>query len=521
MHDILEQVKTYARGVWRFRWYIHLIAWPICIGGWLFVSKIPDTYDASARVFVDTKSVLRPMLQGLAFQSDVTADLQAVTRTLLSTPNLEKVVRATDMDLSAANSGNLQAQVGRLKQSIKFSVGRRDSIYTISYQDTDPELAQRVVESLLTIFVESSLGSKRSDTNAATEFIDQQIAEYERRLTEAEDKLTEFKRKNVGMLPGQGGDHFSAMAGMKNQLAEAELRWQEIINRRDELKRQIAGEEPTFGLVPSIINSNSSGISHVLDARIQALEQKIDELLLRYTEKHPDVIAARETLARLSNTRKTDIDKVKEKRPRTAAISALDVNPVYQQLKISLGQAEAEVVSLQTRVDSYNQRLKLLENRVNIVPKIEAEMKRLNRDYNINKTNYNALLVRRESADLAQKADQSAENIKFKIIDPPKSTPDAVGPNRMLLNSVILIAAFVGGIAFTFFLSQIKPIFDTAKSLRRISGYPVYGAVSLIRTERQLQMRKYELVSFLLVAFVLVAVYAMVVSNAVALDFFN
>ncbi len=519
MYDILDQLKTYARGVWRFRWYIHLIAWPICLGGWVFVTKMPDVYDASARVYVDTKSALRPMLQGLAFQTDVTADVQAMTRTLLSSPNLEKVIRATDMDLNVANSENLDAEVSRLKQVIRFGTGRGDNIYTISYQDTDPVLAQRIVESLLTIFVESSLGNKRSDTSKASQFIDQQIAEYERRLVEAEDKLTEFKRKNVGVLPGQGADHFSAMVGMKNQLVEAELRLQEVTNRRDELKRQLTGEEPTFGLVPSVARANSAGISHSLDARIEALEQMIDELLLKYTERHPDVVAAKETLERLSNKRKTEIDQIKQKMPKTAITSTLDVNPVYQQLKISLGQAEAEVVSLKTRADSYRQRLKQLESRVNIVPKIEAEMKRLNRDYSINKRNYDALLVRRESAKLAQKADQSSDNVKFKIIDPPRSTPDAVGPNRMLFNSIILIAGFVAGIAFAFLLSQIKPIFDTTKSLRKISGYPVYGAISLIRTERQLQMRKYELMSFSFAALVLVVIYAMIISNVVSLGF--
>jgi len=519
MHEILEQVKTYARGIWRFRWYVHLIAWPICIGGWLFVTKMPDVYDASARVFVDTKSALRPMLQGLAFQSDVDEDVQAVTRTLLSRPNLEKIVRATDMDLGADHSGNLDAMVSRLKESITFNRGRKNNIYTIRYQDTDPVLAQRIVESLLTIFVESSLGNKRSDTSKATQFIDQQIAEYEQRLVAAEDKLTEFKRKNVGVLPGQGADHFSAMVGMKNQLVEAELRLQEVLNRRDELKRQLTGEEPTFGLVPSITRANSAGISHALDARIEALEQMIDELLLKYTERHPDVVAAKETLERLSNKREIEIDQIKAKMPKAAKISTLDVNPVYQQLKISLGQAEAEVASLKTRADSFKQRLKQLESRVNIVPKIEAEMQRLNRDYNINKSNYDALVARRESAKLAQKADQSTDNVKFKIIDPPRSTPDAVGPNRMLFNSVILIGGFAAGVAFAFFLSQIKPIFDTTKSLRSISGYPVYGAVSLIRTNRQLQMRKYELMSFLLTALVLVAIYAMIISNVISFGF--
>jgi polysaccharide chain length determinant protein (PEP-CTERM system associated) len=180
MQELLDQVISFVRGAWRFRWYFHLIAWPICIAGWAFVYKMPDQYEASARVYVDTQSVLRPLLRGLAVQTNIEREVEVMTRTILSRPNLEKIARMTDMDLEAKTPEDMEKLLDRLRRAIHFSSGRsRENLYTITYVDKDPERGKQVVQSLLTLFVETSLGDTRKDTNVAQRFLDDQIKEYE------------------------------------------------------------------------------------------------------------------------------------------------------------------------------------------------------------------------------------------------------------------------------------------------------------------------------------------------------
>ena len=469
--------------------------------------QLPDQYESKARVFVDTSSALRPLLRGLAVQSPVDQGLQMMTRTLMSRPNLEKVARMTDMDLGVSTPEEMDELITRLSKTIKFSGGRRgNNMYSISYTDSDPELAKNTVQSLLTIFVESTLGDTRKDSDSARKFIDDQIKEYEKRLIEAENRVKDFKRKNAGMMPGSGENYFSQLKAAKGQLSVVELELKQAQNLRDELKRQVAGEEPVFGIVPSSVSS-VGGMSHPLDSRIAALEQRLDELLLKYTDKHPDVINARETKKRLEKQRDKDLAEMKKTMPNFHQATGLNQNPVYQQLKISLSQAEAKIAGLLPRVNEYRENVKRLETLADTIPQIEADLKNLNRDYNINKRNYEQLLSRRESARLSERAESSADDVKFRVIDPPRAAFEPIGPNRPLFESVVLLGGLVAGVAFAFFLSLIKPMFDTPKRLQEVTQMPVLGYVSRVWTPREKKRRRLEIISFGVVGLALLLLF--------------
>ena len=191
MHDLVVLLLRYARGTWRFRWWMLGIAWAICVVGWAVVAKLPDEYKASARVYVDTTSVLKPLLKGIAINTgDTQRKIFLMTRTLLSRPNLEKVMRITDLDLQANTEAEKEAIVDNLKENITFSGTSRENLYTISYRAESAELAKLVVKSLLSIFMESNLGEVRRDQDSAAQFLEQQKAEYERRMRELENELT-------------------------------------------------------------------------------------------------------------------------------------------------------------------------------------------------------------------------------------------------------------------------------------------------------------------------------------------
>jgi len=509
MQEIFEQIWGYVRGTWRFRWYIFLLAWPICIGGWLFVNQMPDQYESKARVFVDTSSALRPLLRGLAAQSSATDGLTMMTRTLMSRPNLEKVARMTDMDLGVTTPEEMDDLITRLGNTIKFSGGRgNDKMYSISFVDKDPQLAKETVQSLLTIFIESTLGDTRKDSDSARKFIDSQIKDYEQRLVEAENRLKEFKRKNAGRMPGEGQGYFGQIKSARQQLAGAELQLSEAKNLRDELRRQIQGEEPVFGIVPSTTSNRLVSGPHPLDARINALEANLDELLLKYTDNHPDVSAIKNTLARLEAKRDKDLKEQQAIAPQYSRPAGLNQNPVFQQLKISLSQAEAKVASLMPRVKSYRKNLQTLESLVNTIPQIEADFKNLNRDYNINKKNYEVLLSRRESAKMAERAESSTDEVKFRIIDPPRVPFEPTGPNRPLFETVVLVGGLIAGVVFAFFLSQIRPMFDTPDNLKLQTGIPVLGHISRLWTAEEKKKRRIDVISFAIVGLVLLGLYA-------------
>ena len=523
MHDLIRQLVAYIRGALRYRWWLLGVAWVICIIGWPIVANMPDQYQASARVFVDTHSLLKPLLRGLAVQTNEQHRIKLMTKTLLSRPNLEKVTRMTDLDLKAKTPEETEKLLDGLGEDIEFkgAGGRDDNMYTIGYTNEDPELAKLVVKSLLTIFVESNLGETRKEQDTAHEFLEQQIEEYEARLREAETNLTQFKQKNLGFMSDSADGYYSRLRGTKDQLQSANLDLKIQQDRMKVLKQQLEGEVPTFGLVqqdylndPDVVAATSE-----TENRIKNLNLKMDELLLRYTDQHPDVVAIQQTIETLEEKQAGEeaaaIKAAEEQaalEPNAPPPPELEQNVVYQQMKIAYSAAEAEVAAKKAVVDEYARRTKELELTVDRVLNVEAERSQLNRDYETVKKNHTDLVARLESARLSRKVDTRTDTVKFRVIDPPRVPHEPSGPNRTLFSSAIFVLGLGFGIALAFLLSQLRPTFDDRRFMSEITGLPVLGSVDMVWTDEQKKARASRGLSFSVVFLALAISYGIVLS---------
>ena len=211
--------------MWHRRWIGLAAAWLIAIIGVVVVLKIPQRYEASARVFVDTESLLRPLLAGLAIQPNLDQQVSLISRTLVSRPNIEKLLRLADLDLNVHTQAERDDLIDSIIKRIKLEIANRSNLYVISYADEDAGRAQRVVQSLLSIFVESSLGDKRQDTQTAVKFLDDQIKRYEEVLRQQEEKMKDFRVRNISVT-SRDSDYFTRMARLASDIDAAKLELQ-------------------------------------------------------------------------------------------------------------------------------------------------------------------------------------------------------------------------------------------------------------------------------------------------------
>lgn len=504
LQEIIQQILTYLRGIWRYRWYAMIVAWVVTVSGWVFVMQLPDEYNAAARVHVDTESVLRPLLRGLALETNIAQRVTLMTKKLLTRPTLEKVARMADLDIHATTPQAMDALVANLQKSIKISATKQDNLYRISASYSDPRIAQLIVQSLVTLFVEETLGASREGSTAAQTFLQQQISEYEQKLRDAENRIKEFKQHYMGNMPGSGGDYVLKLQAAKNELETSQLNLREVQNRRDEIYRQIEGEEPVFGVTESKFAQ-----THPLDGKIEQLKNDVDELLLQFTEQHPKIIAIKETIAVLQKQRADDLAAVPEN--QKVASSTLDKNPVYQQMKISLGNADAELSVLTVRVKEYEERVAALTKQAQRVPEIEANYSDLNRDYSLHKQNYDTLLARLESAKLSEQAGKTGDDVTFEVIEAAQLPGEPAGPNRALFSAVALLAGLILGSLVAFLMSQLRPTYYDQRTLRQATGLPVFGSVSRIWTPELLVRKRIEFGGFLSVGVLLAVAYGGVI----------
>jgi polysaccharide chain length determinant protein (PEP-CTERM system associated) len=235
MDTLRELAARYGGLAWKRRWWGVLAAWIICVGGWMGIQTLPNQYEANARVYIDADAVLTPLLKGIAVESSLQDELDLLQHMLLSRPNLERIIQKTDLQLETQTPTDTERMVERLETHIQV-VAQTRNIFSITYRNSNRQLASDVVQAMLASFIENKAGDNRDEIDRASSFIDGQIANYETQLREAETRRAEFRKKYIDLLPGDSGTNRLEQARQQvttltGQLQDAKAERRAIRNR--------------------------------------------------------------------------------------------------------------------------------------------------------------------------------------------------------------------------------------------------------------------------------------------------
>lgn len=533
----------YARALWRRRWYGLAVAWVVCIAGWAFVVHLPNLYQARARIYVDTDSMLRPLMRGIAVDTNVLSQVDIMQRTLLSRPNLQKVSHMADLDLAARTPAEADEIIDNLREHISID-SQGQNLFSIAYTGPDRQTATKVVQSLLTVFVEGNLGNSRQDMLSARSFINDQLRDYARQLDEADKRIAAFKAANIGFLPGENS-YAAKLDAARQALDKTHAKLDEDQQKRQALATELASvpkltdsyttgpaQGPSIG--PPLASDNagpplasntsgSAGLSSTgsvdlvasAEARVAMLQQRLNVLLEDYTDQYPDVIKTKRDLAQAKARAKEAKKEAKKKdassnapdSPPPGARRSMAPNPVYEQLQLQLASLDADIASLKARAQRQTDEVKKWDGLAKSVPEVGAKLAKLTRDYDVVKRAYDELLSRRESAKIGSDLATQTQTVQFRVIDPPQAPPTPVAPKRGLLLSVVLIGGIAAGTAFAFLLSQIDDSVMTIRELREMVGAPVLGAITRVVKPADRRYQRFGAAGFAALCVVLLAAF--------------
>src|SRR5882724_5501384 len=253
MQSIQLQAMPIVHALWRHRWLAVGTAWLVCTAGWIGAAFVPTKYESSARVYLNADPLLTPLLKGLAADTDPTRQLDFMQRTLLSRPNLEQLVRLTDLDIGVTTPEQKEALFKRLASDISVAPVTLN-LLTLSYRDPDPQAAKNVVQSLLTIFAEKTAGSSRAEMDSAQRFLDSEIASYRDQLRAAEKRRAELAQQYPDIVSNrppdasaQGDESLSRLDQARAAVVRLKLELADATTKREALQKELAA-------VPSMLS---------------------------------------------------------------------------------------------------------------------------------------------------------------------------------------------------------------------------------------------------------------------------
>src|SRR3954454_507554 len=479
MDGLYDQFRIALHQVWRGRWLAMAVAWGACVAGWLVLALIPNSYESTARLFVQMQSILPN-------QIGITADersnqLLRLKQTLTSNENLVRVVRRSDLNSLVASERDLPGIIAGLRQRIAITAQPDGGIEIKASSNIsgfsngqNARTAAATVQTLIDLFVEQNLSGDRRETGQSLQFYDEELRRREVALQQAEQRRIEFDQRFMGVLPGAGtiSDRMSAaqaeLANLEQQIAAAN-------GSLSAMRAQLAATPPTIAGVGGDNSGTATG-------QIAALQGQLNRNLAQgWTESHPDVVALRQQIARL--------------RPFAAAEARNGngggmSNPSYVSLRAMLAEREAALAAATARRNQLTSDLGQLSSRQSTEPGLAAEQARLTRDYDVLKQQYDQLLANREQVRLRSDVQSRTSPINVQVVEPPSVPTVPAAPNRPVFLTLILIVGLGAGLGAAFLAGQLQTTFPTQQKLAEATGLPVLGTVSEVVTPSERRRRR-------------------------------
>lgn len=488
-------LQDQLRGMWRFKWPALIVAWCVAIVLWGVVFLIPNKYEATAKVFVDPGTTLSYATKGISLNDNVKDQIDRMTAALLGTPQLRRVAEETNLMAGAITPAQQQAVIDGLRANVTIAAAAKrnpqaPTLFTISYTDRSRARSVRVVNHLLNDFVEGSLTDKTQGSQQAEQFLSQQIAEYGHRLSQTEQQLAVFKKRNLGLLPNEQGDYFSHLQAAHSALRKLRGDLYVAQRQRDALAEELKSGQQFTAASQSAPASATGAAALDTGQQIAQLQQRLDQLLLKYTDRYPDVIALKQTLKELKARQRREMTAAKKGDLGAASALGLAANPVYQRIQEQYNTQQVKVASIQQEIIDRRQEIASLKRAMGKAPEVQAKYAQLTRNYEVTKKQYDALLSRLDSTRLGQQA-ASTGLVRFQIIDPPSAGFGPVSPKRGLLIIGALIAALAAGGGLAYLLHLVRPVFVSTRQLAAATGLTVLGSVSLAWADKhRLEQRR-------------------------------
>jgi len=563
MGELKFQLQHYLSEMWKRRWSILLVSWLVGVGGALFAATAKDVYTSRATVFVDTTSLMQKIV-GKDFNIvDPGIVIENVRKSMYARPNIEEVIRRTDLDLTLNDKRDWESLVESLSEEMSLTRQGRD-FYNIEFSSSNPRQARDVVQALLDLFLEEGLvrsGVDSSDSESVRRYVETQLKDSSDRLSAVEAKIAEYERQYRDELAGAPAVA-SEKRGIEGQLSQLQadrlLYQQELSSLRSRLAstpKQVLERvvQPQQQQRPYIPPPNGTRIPipqgptpeeqqyQAFQAQAAAMQSEVQQLLQRLTPQHPDVAAAQQRAANvqaqlsqlqaaaqqsnaalqsriqaaIANNAQVDAEyrnwQIESNRPIPQAQprEIYGVNPAIADLQIQIDQRQSRLTVTESKISQLRGEIPQLQTTLARQPEILQQYQKLENE----RGKYAAESERhRERLEkLIAIGDPNRQNfVEFRVIEPPQVAVTPAGPNRLVLFLGAGLMALGAGVGTAFMRIQMADNMPTISHMKSAFDLPVLGGISMIGTAGQKTRTIFGNLIYLAVVAALITIFAWV-----------
>nr|WP_269434968.1 XrtA system polysaccharide chain length determinant [Desulfosarcina ovata] len=498
------------------RWIIMVPFFIAMIVGIVLAIKLPKIYEASTLILIQPQRVPQNYVQSIV-DTDPNERINTLSQQVLSRTNLENIIKEFKLLRGVENSSMyMEDKVNNLRKRIKVNVssGRRrgeSDAFSISFQDKSPEDVMKVTNALASYFIDENLRLREAQAVGTSDFLDSELQSMKSRLEEVEAQLKRYRESYMGELPEQLDSNLRILDRLQEHLSESQQNLSEAKIRLVTLQNEAAAsrEQPTTLIIGQ---GNQQEINDLDQMRVQ-----LENLLARYTERHPDVVRLKSRIAEME--KQADLDRQSEtttstgsgsNRRQTASLSP-EYRTQYNEIIQEMRRLEADVADTRTQIAVY-------QKRVENTPKREQELLSLRRDYQNIQSTYDSLLERKLEAEIAVNMERKQKGEQFRILDPAKIPQKPIKPDMRKLFIMVVGAGLAVGGGIIFLLEYLDSSFKRPEDIEEDLELPVLCTVPRIIDSRTRMVRRVEYICSALfgsISFTLFAVFAVLTQKGV------
>jgi|SRR5215469_2682200 len=481
--------QYYMALVRRRSWYFLIpffLGWAaLWVASWL----LPAKYRSGTLILVEEPTVPQQFVMS-NIAGSIQDRLQSISQQILSRTRLLNIIETDDLYSEYRPRLMADELVEKMRRDIQVEVVRAQNSeqltsFNVYYSSSNPALAQRVTQQLTDLFISQNLEVRQEQSRNTTKFLENQVEEARKALSEQEEKVREFKEKNLGELPGQTQTNLQILSGLQAQRQSAEESLSTAKQQNTYLE-SLLSQYRTLQRAPSTGNGSPVGLP-AIDQQLDKLKSQLADLSSHYTDRHPDVRKLKKEIAKTEKTKQQltgelNTGSQQSASPPSTADYADANTPAVMQVESQLKANQLEIASRQRAIEGIDKEIRDYQSRLNAAPVREQEFTDITRGYEQTKANYDELLKKKNDSELATNLELRQQGEHFQILDPPSLPQKPYFPNRLKLCGMGLAIGLVLGAAFSVGSEYVDDRLYSDEELKKLVPVDVIAEIPIIST---------------------------------------